>query len=217
MWGNASITDCVDASERRSNFVQSGTVGMRLAPDPYGFHYIEKIRPGGSIEECAIVRIGDRLMYIDDFYCERVPTNELRRRVSGPLDSLVTLSFERRGFSRLITVTVPRKQNRTDLPVVPYDFRDCAFDTSSATSWNIYHPHEGCKSHAAHTSQYSARGPGSAPSAMCSGREGVPADRLGAKRTRDEDGDAARVSTCAFRTAAGFQQLWRCPTAPRNE
>ena len=202
MWG-VTNSDGVDNLGRRFDTVQNGTVGMRLALDHDGiFHHIETIHPGGSIEESAIVRIGDRLMYIEDFFCGGVPLCELRCRVSGPLGTLVTLSFERTGFDRLIRVTVPRQINRSELDCrMGVDTRGCSSDTSSATTWSTYNQRRGWK-RAACRLQHSARGPGSAFRHALStgtGLAGAPADRRRAKRMRDEDGDAALVSLCASR------------------
>ena len=89
-----------------------GSVGMKLGPeDPgqFGFCHVERVHEGGALAEDGRVQVGDRLRYVDDFYCEGVKLFEIKRKVQGPAGSLVSLVFDRTGLNKLIRVTIRRK------------------------------------------------------------------------------------------------------------
>jgi C-terminal processing protease CtpA/Prc len=95
-----------------SNAAKIGSVGMKLAPeDPgqFGFCHVEKIHEGGAVAEDGRVQVGDRLRYVDDFFCEGAKLFEIKRRVQGIAGSLVSLVFDRTGHNKHIRISVRRK------------------------------------------------------------------------------------------------------------
>jgi len=70
---------------------QNCGVGMRLNQEML----VETMRPGGPLESCGKIILGDRLVRVDDIYCANLEMEAIKDLVLGKVGSKVSLHFTR--------------------------------------------------------------------------------------------------------------------------